>query len=503
MKLEKILLERFGYTTFRKGQREIIEDVINHKNVVAMLPTGAGKSLCYLLPGYIMEGVVVIVSPLLSLMEDQVQQLQMFGEKRVIAINSFMSYEEKMKTLQSLGKYKYIFVSPEMLQSPALMTRLKKIKVALFVIDEAHCISQWGHEFRTDYLKLDDVIREIGSPPTLALTATATKQVLRDIVSSLEIKDVSYHIHSVDRSNIAIHVDTVTSIEEKKSKLLQWVKNLQGSGIIYFSSRNWTEHISSYLKENGIDGVAYYHGGVEAGERILIQQQFLNDQIQLICCTNAFGMGVNKPNVRYVIHFHYPSNIEAYLQEIGRAGRDGENSIAILLSSPMDEELPQALIQQEFPSIDELKHLLHLINERYNQDTEINEGYILTHSTITETQWKFIKYQLELNGWIEGSILKCKLHVEKIITFMDALIQERLIYKHSKLSEMKKWIESQTCRREAYLSIFNESLDHPISQCCDRCIINYDMYKKSNEFVSPTRFKDWKNELQLILLKSW
>ncbi|MBM6619905.1 RecQ family ATP-dependent DNA helicase [Bacillus suaedaesalsae] len=498
MQLEQILLDRFGFTAFREGQKSIIEAVLDQKNVVAMLPTGAGKSLCYILPGYVLEGSVVIVSPLLSLMEDQVQQLQMIGEKRVIAINSFLSYEERMTTLQSLGKYKYIFVSPEILQSTALKKQLKKIKVSLFVVDEAHCISQWGHEFRTDYLKLNEVIKELSTPPVLALTATATNKVIYDIVSSLGLEDVSYHLHSIDRPNIAIHVEKLNTIEEKKSKLLEWVKTLQGPGIIYFSSRKWSEHISAYLKENGISGVSYYHGGMEASERILIQQQFLNDQIQLICCTNAFGMGVNKPNVRYVIHFHYPSNMESYLQEIGRAGRDGKSSIAILLASPSDEEIPQALIGQEFPAIDELEHLLHLINEQYSQGLAVNEEYILSRSTLTETQWRFIKYQLEVNGWLEDYDIMRKLEVDIIIKSIETVIKNRLLYKKSKLHEMKRWLESITCRREAYLSIFNETLTKSIDQCCDLCSLQYEGYTKSTEFINPVHFKEWKNELQLI-----
>ncbi|KAA0550300.1 ATP-dependent DNA helicase RecQ [Bacillus sp. BGMRC 2118] len=498
MQLEQLLFIQFGFTTFREGQKEIIEAVIEKRNVVAMLPTGAGKSLCYTLPGYVVEGSVVIVSPLLSLMEDQVQQLQMIGEKRVIAINSFLSYEERMTTLHSLGRYKYIFVSPEILQSPFLMKQLQKIKISLFVIDEAHCISQWGHEFRTDYLKLCEVITQLSTPPVLALTATATTNVLHDIVASLELEDVSFHLHSIDRPNIAIHVDKLGNIEEKKNKLLEWIHTLQGPGIIYFSSRKWTEHISSFLKDNGIDGVSYYHGGMEANERILIQQQFLNDQIQLICCTNAFGMGVNKPNVRYVIHFHYPGNMESYLQEIGRAGRDGERSIAILLTSPADEEIPLALIEQEFPAMDEIEHLLHLLNEQYVKNLTLNEEYILSHSTLTETQWKFVKYQLEVNGWIEGNLIKRRLEVDTILASIETVIKTRLLYKRTKLGEMHRWLASTTCRREAYLSIFNESAGKSVEQCCDICTISYDNYTQSTSYKDEKQAKDWKSELQLI-----
>jgi ATP-dependent DNA helicase RecQ len=501
MQLEKILYERFGYSTFRKGQKEIIEDVISGNNVVAMLPTGAGKSMCYLIPGYMNDGAVIIVSPLLSLMEDQVQQLQMAGEKRVVAINSFLSYEDKRSTIDSLHKYKFIFVSPEMLQNAYFLKKLSHITLSLFVVDEAHCISQWGHEFRTDYLKLSAVLDQLKNPPCLALTATATKKVLNDIVSFLELKQVCYHLHSIDRPTISINIEKTGSIDDKKRKLLQWVERLKGPGMIYFSSRWWAEHICSFLKGVGINNVAFYHGGMESEQRLLIQQQFLSDQLQIICCTNAFGMGVNKPNVRYVIHFHHPSTMEAYLQEIGRAGRDGKNSIAILLHSPTDRELPEALIQQEFPSKDELEHLLTLLYEGFQPHQLINEEWLLSHTTIRDTTWRFIKYQLEIQGWIRQDRLIKHLQIDEIVKKMILLIEERLAYKHGKLEEMNKWIVTSTCRRESYLSIFGEIIEHPTRQCCDICHVDYGMYDKIEEIMNEQFLKDWQQELQSILFK--
>ncbi|WP_246942271.1 RecQ family ATP-dependent DNA helicase [Bacillus pinisoli] len=501
MELRNILHERFGYTSFRKGQQEIIEDVIAGRNVVAMLPTGAGKSICYLLPGYILDGAVIIVSPLLSLMEDQVHQLQMIGEKRSVAINSFLSFEEKKRVVEDLAKYKYIFVSPEMLQNSYFMNKLRRLHVSLFVIDEAHCISQWGHEFRTDYLKLSSVMKELGSPTCLALTATATKQVLKDIVGFLKLKDVHYHLHSIDRPNISINVEKVATIDDKKRKLIEWVQRLQGPGMIYFSSRWWAEHISSLLVEAGIKGVAYYHGGMDAEQRMLIQQQFLSDQLQIICCTNAFGMGVNKPNVRYVIHFHYPTTIEAYLQEIGRAGRDGLPSIGILLHSPSDQELPEALIQQEFPSKDELEHIVATIKNNVPLHQLIKEDELLAFSTINETGWRFIKYQLEIGGWlIEGRLVKDILP-EEFLRHIKTLIEKRLVYKHQKLQEMSQWMHtSTTCRRQGYLSIFDEKLTKPVPQCCDLCKVDYQLYENKGE-TSEIKVKDWQQELKLILIK--
>jgi ATP-dependent DNA helicase RecQ len=501
MELQAVLSEKFGYSSFRKGQKEIIEDVISGKNVVAMLPTGAGKSVCYLLPGYMLDGAVIIVSPLLSLMEDQIQQLHMIGEKRAVAINSFLSFEEKRKTIDMLSKFKFIFVSPEMLQNPFFIKKLRSIKVSLFVVDEAHCISQWGHEFRTDYLKLSGVINALGKPPTIALTATATKNVLLDIVGFLKLKKVSYHIYSIDRPNISVNVEKLSSIDDKKRKLLQWVEKLQGPGMIYFSSRWWAENICNLLKGAGIKGVAFYHGGMDPEQRLLIQQQFLTDQIQIICCTNAFGMGVNKPNVRYVIHFHHPTTIEAYLQEIGRAGRDGQNSIAILLHSPADQELPEALIQQEFPSQDELEHIINILKENYQLHQPIVDETLLAYTTLNETAWRFIKYQLEIGGWLKEDRLIKPIEPETIVKTIKRLIEDRLAYKQNKLQEMISWIHSSVCRREKYLLIFNERVENIIPQCCDLCHVNYEMYEKKEQFISEVGLRDWQQELQSILIK--
>lgn len=500
MELQKVLHERFGYSSFRKGQQEIIEDVIAGRNVVAMLPTGAGKSICYLLPGYILEGAVIIVSPLLSLMEDQVQQLQMFGEKKAIAINSFLSYGEKSKVIENIAYYKFIFVSPEMLQNTFFIKKLKRLRISLFVIDEAHCISQWGYEFRTDYLKLSGVMEELGHPSCLALTATATKEVLSDIVRFLKLEEVRYHLHSIDRQNISINVERVTSIDDKKRKLIEWVQRLQGPGMIYFSSRWWAESMATLLKEQGIKGVAYYHGGMDTEQRLLIQQQFLSDQLQIICCTNAFGMGVNKPNVRYVIHFHYPSTVEAYLQEIGRAGRDGNPSIAILLHAPSDQELPEALIQQEFPSKDELEHILTLLKDNVSTQQEINEEELLTFTTISETGWRFIKYQLEKGGWLKENRVVKEINPEMILQTITAIIEKRLEYKHQKLQEMNSWIHTTTCRRETYLSFFDEQLNTSVAQCCDLCQVDYRIYEKKEE-VHEDKVRDWQEELKSILIK--
>jgi ATP-dependent DNA helicase RecQ (EC 3.6.1.-) len=276
MSLENLLKAKTGFSSFKSGQKEIIEDVLARKDVIALLPTGGGKSLCYQLPGYVLEGAVLIVSPLLSLMEDQVQQLKASGEKSVIALNSFLSYSERERLLSlDLYSYKYIFISPEMLQVEKWVKKLQSLQIDLFVVDEAHCVSQWGHDFRTDYLKLGTVKESLGRPPSLALTATATRNVIHDIHSYLNMTSPALHINSVDRHNIAFKVEHLHNNQEKKERLLELVQTLRTPGIVYFSSRAKTEEICEYLQENGVARVAFYHAGIPQEQRILIQQQFL------------------------------------------------------------------------------------------------------------------------------------------------------------------------------------------------------------------------------------
>ena len=362
MNMRTVLKEKFGFDEFRPGQKEVIESLMSGRHTLAMLPTGSGKSLCYQLPAYLLNKTVLIVSPLLSLMQDQADQLKMSGEKSVLTLNSFLTLNQKRKALDRLHSYRFIFLSPEMLSLESVIKSLKSIEIGLFVIDEAHCISQWGYDFRPDYLNLGEVRRELNNPLTLALTATATTEVRRDIVSKLEIGQAEEIVSSVDRENIAIIVERLISYDEKLSRVLELVRKFTGSGIIYFSSKKVAESVTGFLQENGIDSVNYYHGGMEQEQRMLIQQQFISGQLKIICATSAFGMGVNKSDVRYVIHFHMPSTMEAYLQEIGRAGRDRKQSVAVLLYSEGDEGLPLHLMEQQLPTDMQIEGVCSFLN---------------------------------------------------------------------------------------------------------------------------------------------
>ncbi len=385
MDIKTILQNHFGYSEFREGQEEIIQSVLKGNDTIAMLPTGSGKSLCYQLPAYSMDGLVLVISPLLSLMQDQVEQIRIRGEKKVAALNSFLDYKTKIQILNRISTFRYVFISPEMLANPAVLEKIKQTKIALFVVDEAHCISQWGPDFRTDYLSLGEVRENLGSPTTLALTATATSTILDDIKDVLRLKKPICCIYSVDRPNISLVVEKLDSFSDKRERILSYVKKLKNPGVIYFSSKKMTEEMASFLQSNGVNSVAYYHGGMEQEDRILIQQQFLSDQINIICATSAFGMGINKENIRFVLHYHMPSNLESYLQEIGRAGRDGLQSIAILMHAPGDEQLPMQLLENELP-------LKWQIQEYLEKNHQLHHNFDGSTLGLNEAQERYLKY---------------------------------------------------------------------------------------------------------------
>ncbi|WP_110927582.1 RecQ family ATP-dependent DNA helicase [Bacillus massiliglaciei] len=493
MNADEILHKRFRYSEFRPGQREIITSLMEGKHTLGMLPTGSGKSLCYQLPAYLLEKPVLIVSPLLSLMQDQAEQLKVMGEKQVIAFNSFLTVPEKKKALVHLHKYRFIFLSPEMLSYNMVIERLKKIDIGLFVVDEAHCISQWGYDFRPDYLNLGKVREKLGNPLTLALTATATEKVRRDIVRSLGMEEPEQIVASVDRPNIAMLTEKVGSYQEKMERLFALCKLFPGSGIIYFSSKKAAEDAALYLKEKGIERAAHYHGGMEPDQRMLIQQQFLRGQLKVICATSAFGMGVNKSDVRFVIHFHMPGAMESYLQEIGRAGRDGKQSAAVLLYAEGDEGLPLHLLEQQLPSnvqIDAISAFLAKEGVQAEKSLPLDmQQHLMALHSLSEVQGRIV---FQLYNEMQGSAEKMKSYCQK-----------RNTYNQLQIMEFAEWIKKDTCRRESMLHYFEEECSgKKIEFCCDQCGAVSE--KISASLPRPTRekeysFHSWKEALAELL----
>ena len=469
--LHRLLRDRFGYQHFRDGQQETIESLLAGHDTLAVLTTGAGKSLLYQLPAYLLPHGVVIVSPLISLMQDQVDRLRQQGEKGVVMLNSQLQGSARDQVLHSLGTFRFIFASPEILTNPVILTALRQVQPSMLVVDEAHCISQWGPDFRPEYLLLKQVRQTLGHPRLLMLTATATPRVRRDILTKLGLDPdhVRQVIRSVNRPNIFLAVKRVTTPAAKNDCLCQLVTSLPGPGVIYFASRKLASQMAEWLQEQTGVVTAPYHAGMTAVDRFKIQQQFMDNQIQLVCATSAFGMGVDKNDIRYVIHYNLPANLESYMQEIGRAGRDGQQSVAILLYTPGDEGLTSQLTTISLPSITLLTQVQH---------------HQLRPSVLGDDQELFTFY------------LDHGYQPEQIVTAFRQRRRQLVV----SLQKMLDYTGLQTCRRRFLLDYFGEGEAAFPPPCCD-----VDQPQWAGELTLPETPKpvdkrrgDWRQRLRWL-----
>jgi ATP-dependent DNA helicase RecQ len=336
--LQAALRDTFGLEAFRPRQREVIEAVLAGRDVLCVMPTGAGKSLCYQLPAAVGGGLTIVVSPLISLMEDQVQQLRDEGLAAAV-LNSSLSYSLQQQVMEELesGFDGLLYVAPERFKNGGFQSLMRKLKPRLLAIDEAHCISQWGHDFRPDYANIGQVRRDLGHPPTIALTATATADVRGDIIHNLGLSDPDIVVTGFDRPNLLYESQTIRG-GGKEDRLLEIVRKETGSGIVYCATRKNVEAVTEFLIQSLPDRPVYgYHGGMGMEERTENQEQFMGTPHAIAVATNAFGMGINKPDLRWVIHYNIPGTLEAYYQEAGRAGRDGRAARCIILFSYQDK----------------------------------------------------------------------------------------------------------------------------------------------------------------------
>lgn len=459
--IQQVLKETFGYDSFRGLQEEIIQTVLANQDCLAILPTGTGKSLCYQLPGLLLEGLVVIVSPLLSLMEDQVNSLLQMKKFSAVAINSLLTKSEREYVLTHLSEYQYIYLSPEMLSQPEGIQALSRQKIALFVIDEAHCLSQWGIDFRPEYRNLKWIKRQLNNPTTLALTASAPPKVKAEIKELLLNSEAKIFELPVNRPNIYLQVEKTN---DKEAALLKYLKKLSGTGIIYCATRSQVKDLYERLKSDY--AIGFYHGGLSSNQRRLIQTQFQKNQLQLLVATNAFGMGINKPDIRFVIHYDLPDNLESYVQEIGRAGRDGEPSIAILLYQNHDEQIHYYMQNQ----IRNEREVFELLDVAKNGEQKY----------FSELQQKWFR----------------QIQREDYHLFMEEIKDNEKV-KQEQLQTMLAYIHTSECRRDFIARYFDNSLPGKQAICCDNHgPFDYQLLIKSK--IQNEKIASWQDVLLKI-----
>ena len=366
----EILQEYWGYDFFRPKQEDIVLAALDGRDVLAILPTGGGKSVCFQVPALMREGIAVVVTPLIALMKDQVQNLNDRGIK-ALCVNAGMGRREVELTLNNAayGDFKFLYVSPERLGTRLFRNYLQEMNVSFIVVDEAHCISQWGYDFRPDYLQIG-ALRDMVDAPVIALTATATPQVAEDIMERLRFEDKCLIKSGFERPNLSY---IVRRTEDKPGQLLSICSNVAGTGIVYVRSRKRTEELAAFLNSNGI-AASFYHAGLGADSRTDRQEQWKKDKIRVMVCTNAFGMGIDKPDVRFVVHFDVPDSPEAYFQEAGRGGRDGKRSFAVLLWNATDIKRMRQIASVSFPSLEYIEDIYHKVHIFYEIPYDTGAG---------------------------------------------------------------------------------------------------------------------------------
>ncbi len=478
--LHAALEKYFKYPAFRPGQIDALRHVLNKRDTLVVMPTGSGKSLIYQIAALVQDGTALVISPLVALMKDQTDSLTRRGIAATF-INSTLAVSEQDKRLDALarGQYKIVLVAPERLSSGAFRGALKRAQLSLLAIDEAHCLSQWGHDFRPDYLRIADARREFNPPVTLALTATATTRVQDDIIKMLGIERAEKLVTGFNRENLYLEVLNAPDVKAKLRLTREFLSNVEGAGIIYAGTRRDTEEVADFVRQVCNLPAEHYHAGLENDTRAAIQDTFMAGDLPLVVATNAFGMGIDRPDVRFVLHYTMPGTVEAYYQEAGRAGRDGLPARATLIYSPKDTALHESFIANDSPTEDNLR-AVHQHLAKHRQISLVNVEQILG---LRETTVKVALEQLEAGGLIqrepydEFGVMRVDVKPlnEKILREIANQVEARKNHKRRLLGKIVSYAETNACRRRAILDYFGDSGDATAPLCCDNDVARAEM----------------------------
>jgi ATP-dependent DNA helicase RecQ len=467
--LNSIAQQRFGYDKLKPGQEMAIRAILDGHDTLAVMPTGAGKSAIYQLAAYVMPRATVVVSPLIALQRDQVQSIAQQNVGEAAVVNSAVKPSDRQETFESFreGDLEFLFLAPEQFNNPETLEQLQSAQPSLFVVDEAHCMSSWGHDFRPDYLRLGTVIEALGHPRILALTATAAPPVREEIVQRLGMKNPAVIVRGFDRPNLFLDVRRFDDEEEKQDALIQGVQAAAKPGIIYAATRKRTEEIAQKLQEVGLRS-GFYHAGMKSGDRTQTEAAFMQDEIDVLVATTAFGMGMDKPNVRFVFHADISDSIDSYYQEIGRAGRDGNPAEIILFYNPEDLRIRRFFASGGHLDTEEVKQVAEMLQE---QDEPIAPKELQEETELSQGKLKTALSRLSEVGAVEtlptGEVMVSE-EVEDLEIAATAAVeaQERQRqFEKSRLEMMRSYAEVRDCRRAYLLNYFGEEFQKP----CDRC----------------------------------
>ncbi|MCG8570734.1 MAG: RecQ family ATP-dependent DNA helicase [Spirochaetes bacterium] len=486
-KVLSILQQTFGYSDLHPGQNEIIDSVLKKKNTLGIMPTGGGKSLCYQIPALYFNDLTIVISPLISLMKDQIDFLNSLKFPAAM-INSTVEYykQVQIKKMVETGEIRLLYLTPERFKNPQFTAWLADQKVSLFTVDEAHCISEWGHDFRPEYRRLSQVIKKLHSPPVLALTATATKNVQKDIIQSLDLNQANIFVNGFNRENLILGVRHCFDKTSKKKQALAFIQKVAKPGIIYTTSIADGEDLYQYLKTNNTLRFGIYHGSLSKKARHQNQEDFLNNKIDILIATSAFGMGVNKKNIRFVLHYCLPGSLEAYYQETGRAGRDKEISYCLLLYLEDDEKIQRFFIESANPPF---SHLIAVFQKLKNKAKK---------GDIYADQLDDIAEQLEINQFQIDIIIK-QLNYLGCLTF-EYMSQEKveiqlkkqnineddedlLNYFFSNTNNSTSYVEYSLAFLQKRMDMKRSEVIHCLDQLKKNKVIQYSIIPKGNKII--------------------